>query len=230
MLILTLSQRVTQVVDDGAQVGPRREPLLEPLEQRPTIPALVHQPVPVRRAGDDRGRLSRVALLEPAALLPEPCARLATEPLRLGLLERSLHLQHLFQELPRRLRLVGRALADLPAFLQRDQVFHAGERLAQRAVGAVDQGRLAEDLRLALGVGALVEVGMVLPRQLVETPLQGFPVHPELAGQPEHREIVGHAPFLKTTTGPAGPAFVSSEPGLRPRTMSRTHSSISRWG
>src|SRR6266850_638282 len=104
MLILTLSQRVTQVVDDGAQVGPRREPLLEPLEQGPTIPALVHQPVPVRRANDDRGRLGRVALLEPAALLPEPCARLATEPLRLGLLERFLHLQHLFQELPRRLR------------------------------------------------------------------------------------------------------------------------------
>src|SRR5690242_2207499 len=100
MALFALSQRVTQVVDHGPQVGPRGEPLLEPLEQRLAVAALVDQAVPLRAPPDDRLRLGPVARLEPGPLPAEPLPRLAAHALRLGLLERLLHLQHLQQQLP----------------------------------------------------------------------------------------------------------------------------------
>src|SRR5438132_7331133 len=99
MALFTLSQRVTQVVDHGAQVGSGGEPLLEPLEQGLAVAARVHQPVPLSRALDDGVSLADVARLEPGPVLAKPGAGVPAEPFRLR--QRLLDLQHLLEQLPR---------------------------------------------------------------------------------------------------------------------------------
>src|SRR6266481_2227630 len=83
MALFTLSQRVPQVVDHGAQIGASGESLLEPLEQRLAVAPFVHQPVPVPRAPDDGVGLAGVARFQPGPLLAEPVAGVPVESLRL---------------------------------------------------------------------------------------------------------------------------------------------------
>src|SRR5262249_11720493 len=165
MVLLALSQRVTQVVDHGAQVGPGGEPLLEPLEEGLAVAAPVHEPVPLGKARDHRLRLRCVARLQPAALLAQPRGRVASEPFGLRLLQRLLHFQHLLQQLPWSLGLLRGPLACLPSFLECDQVLDPRERIAQGPVGAIDQRRLRERVGLARRVRGLVKVGVMLARQ-----------------------------------------------------------------
>src|SRR6266446_4686849 len=156
MALFTLPQRVTQVVDHGAQIGASGEALLEPLEERLAIAPFVHQPVPVPRAPDDGVGLTGVARFEPGPLLAKPVAGVPVESLRLRFRQRFLDLQHLLEQLARRLGLVGGALADLPPLLQRDQVLHPRERIPQGAVGAVDLRGSGQRFRLPGLLGPVV--------------------------------------------------------------------------
>src|SRR5687767_595680 len=68
MCILVLSERLAQVIDDGPEIRPRGERLLEPREQRRAVCALVHSGVPLGAAPHD-GRLRRLAALDEAPAL-----------------------------------------------------------------------------------------------------------------------------------------------------------------
>src|SRR3990172_386514 len=87
MPLLSLPERVAQVIDHGAQVRPGGEPLLEPLEQRRAVSRPDHDSVPLSRPGRDGLLLSCLTGPEPLALLAEPLPRDVIQPSSLRLLE-----------------------------------------------------------------------------------------------------------------------------------------------
>src|SRR4030095_9607026 len=226
MALQILPEGFAQVIDDGAQVGPRGQARLEPLEQGPAIGARAQGGVPIGGSAHDGLLLLALPLLQALPLRPEPGARLLVHPRRLGLLERLLHLQHLGQELPGSGGPRRRALAGVPALFQRDQILHARERVPERPVGAIDQGGSSQRLRLDVGVRSLVEVRVMRAAQVVEARAERLTVHDELARQPEHREIVVDrhhlTPLSKYERARPRPAIV--DPGARPRPRTRSHS------
>src|SRR5207249_680983 len=75
----------------------------------------------------------------------------------------------------------------------------ACDRVTEGAVGGVQPRRGLERSRLLLGWRRLMEVGVVPPRQLVESPLQLRRVDGEPPWQPEHLEVVHPAHALRLT-------------------------------
>src|SRR5262249_23789842 len=120
------------------------------------------------------------------------------------LLQRLLNLEHLGEQIRGHLGLGRALLPKLSPFLECDQVLDPREGVAQRPIGAIDEGRGLEGARLRLCPRSMVEVGMVAARELVEAPLQRLRIDPELARQPEHLEVVGHG-LREMRTGPRGP-------------------------
>src|SRR5438445_41917 len=172
MRLCVLSQGLAQVIDDGAQVGPRGQTLLESIDEWLTVCSAVHRGIPLGRPLDHRHLLRALARLQAIPLRPQTLGRFSGQPLRLGLLERLLHFEHLREEVHGRLRLGRGLLADLPPFLERDHVFDAGEGVAQRPISAVDEGRGLEGGRLGESVRRLMEVRMVKSREVVEATLK----------------------------------------------------------
>src|SRR5215510_9379227 len=125
-----------EIVDHCAEVGPCRQRVLERGEggrlagDGGGVPGLAQRP------GDLRLGLGHTGF-EPRALLGQRGARGVVEGAGLGLLECLLELEHLAEQRRRSLGLDGRAFLRFPALFQADEVLHAGERVAQRAVGRV---------------------------------------------------------------------------------------------
>src|SRR5262249_58517304 len=100
-----------------------------------------------------------VALPEPIALGGQRFLRGGLEPARLRLLERLLDLEHLLEQLGRRLGLHGRALTRVAALLEAHQVLDPRERIAQRplrgveARGGVEEPPAARRRRALAGSG-----------------------------------------------------------------------------
>src|SRR3990167_8345139 len=164
MAVVTLSERVAQVVDHGLQICPRRQRLLELLERRPAVAARVDEPVPLRKAPEQRGLPGRLPLEEPPPLFGEPYAGSLVEPGGLGLFEGFLDLEHLLEQVHGRLGLGRAAFHGFPPLLESDQVLDSRQWVAERAVCPVDQRGGFQRRRLG-GLGRrLVEVRMVLPR------------------------------------------------------------------
>src|SRR5262249_6589671 len=122
----------------------------------------------------------------------------------LRLLERLLNLEHLGEQIRGHLGLGRGLLPKLSSFLEGNQVLDPREGVAQRPVGAIEEGRGLEGACLRLCPRSLVEVGMVAARELVEASLERLRIDPELPRQPEHLEVVGHD-LREMRTGPRGP-------------------------
>src|SRR5262245_23024087 len=150
-----LSEGIGEVLDDGPEIRPRGQALLEPPEQGGAVAAGVDGRVPVAPPRDDRRLLARATVDQPLPLLGEPGPRGRREAVGLGLLERLLHLEHLLEQIARRHRARRRALPRLPPLLEGDQVLDPAEIVAEGAVRPVHEGRLLEGLALALRRGAL---------------------------------------------------------------------------
>src|SRR2546422_10239606 len=71
MRLYVLSQGLAQVVDHGAQVGPRGQALLEPIEEGRAVSPAVHGVVPLHRLLDHRGLLRSPASLQALPLRPQ---------------------------------------------------------------------------------------------------------------------------------------------------------------
>src|SRR5712692_9963501 len=186
---LLLVQCFAEVRDHRAQIGARGERRLERLEHRRPLRGVGGVPRLAQLTGQTRLFLS-VTLSQPVALLPERLSGGVVEHAGPGLGQRLLDLEHLGQQLGRGLRLHDRALARLPALFEPDQVFDAGDRIAERAVRRVEPRRGVQRSRLFLGRRPVVEVGMVPARQLIESPLQLGPVDVESPRESEHLEVV----------------------------------------
>src|SRR6185369_3670839 len=220
MALLRCSERFVDVVDHRPQIGPDRERVFEGLERlrafsdRGRVPRLAERPTQARL-------FLLVALPEPIALGGERLLRAGVEPAGLagglGLLERFLDLEHLFEQLGRCLRLHRGAFARVAPFFEADQVFDTGERIAQCPVRGVEARGGFEDFRLALGCLALVEIRMAAARELIELSLQLGGVDAEPARQPEDLEVIHspplHAPAQNANGPSAGPVPCGSGPG-----------------
>src|SRR5947208_1037980 len=189
---------VVQVVDHRAEVRARRQRFLHggehalPLRRRGGIPPLGERP-------HEPG----VLLLQPdhqtIARGDERGAAGLVEATHLRLRERLLDLEHLLQQLGRRLGLDRSALLRVTALLEADEVLDACDRIPEGAVRGVQPRRGLERPRLLLRRRRLVEVRVVEPRQLVELPLQLHRVDGEPPRQPEHLEVVHPAHALPLT-------------------------------
>ena len=161
-------------------------------------------------------KASRRSLPEPIPLGRERLLRAGLEPAglsgRLRLLERFLDLEHLLEQLGRRLWLHRGALTRLAALFEPDQVFDPRDRIAQGAVCGVEARGGLENLRLALRRRALVEIGMTAARELVELTLELGSVDGEPSRQPEHLEVIHPLPKMRTGP-PPGPFGVGRGPG-----------------
>src|SRR5437870_9171795 len=208
------SERLVDVVDDGSQIRPHRQGFLEG-RQRPgpfggpgRVPRLAERPAQSRF-------FLLVARAQPLSLGGERLPRAGVEPVRLprlGFLERLLDLEHLLEQLGRRLRLHRGALTRLAALFEPDQIFDPRDRIAERVVRGVEARGGRENLRLALRGRALMVVGVAAARELVELPLELGGVDGESSRQLEHLEVI-HA-LLKMRTGPPpGPFRVARGPG-----------------
>src|SRR5437899_4048044 len=190
--LISFTQRLTKVVDHGAQVRPRGQRRLALRQDR--WPRFRRRSVPRGRERTGEPRLLLVMAGEqPPALLGERAPGVLVEAAGAGLGQRFLDLEHLLQQLGRRLRLLARALLRLPALLEANEVVDARDRIAKRPVGGVEPRRRRERLRLVFGARAGVEVRMVAPRQLVEPLLQRRGVDPQASLEPEYLEVI-HPP------------------------------------
>src|SRR5262245_15939092 len=159
------SERFVDVVDDGPEVRPRRERLLERRQRGGPLGGSGRVPGLGQRAAQPR-LFVLVARVQPLTLGAQSLAGAGVEPAGFRLLQRLLDLEHLLEQLRRRLWLRGGPLAGLAAFFQPHEVFDARDRVAQRPVGRVQTSRRLEDLGLPLRGRALVEVGMTPAREL----------------------------------------------------------------
>src|SRR5262245_28159903 len=187
-----LSERLAQVVDHRRQIRARGERFLEPPEQPRAIATFLDGGVPLRAPRFDLPVRLLATRQQPLALLAQPRARRAVESRRPRLLQALLQLHHFLEQIHRGPGLRGRALRGVAPLLERDQVLDAGQRLAQRPVRAVHQRRLRQRLRLLRLARELVEIRVVSPREIVETPAQLVTIHCEPSRKPEHVEIVAH--------------------------------------
>src|SRR3990172_8057574 len=208
MPLLSLPERVAQVIDHGAQVGPGGEPLLEPPDQRRAVSRPAHDSVPLSGPGRDGLLLGCLAGNEPFALLGEPLAGDLIQPSSLRLLEGFLHLHDLLEEVHRRPGPRVRPFPGLATVLQHDEVLDPTDRIPQRPVGAIEEGGGGQGLGLILLGGALVEVRMVDARELVEPAAELLRVQLELPRKPEHREVVVHV-LTKLKRARRGPFLFS---------------------
>src|SRR6266436_9235917 len=103
MTSLVLSDRLGEIVDHRAKVGPGGQPLLESLEQRFPVPPRVQGSIPFAADGDQRILFGLVTLLEALPLGPQPFRRLVGQPGRLGDFQGFLHFEHLREEVHRHL-------------------------------------------------------------------------------------------------------------------------------
>src|SRR5262245_55728585 len=81
-----LSEGIGEVLDDGPEIRPRGQALLEPPEQGGAVAAGVDGRVPVAPPRDDRRLLARATVDQPLPLLGEPGPRGRREAVGLGLL------------------------------------------------------------------------------------------------------------------------------------------------
>src|SRR3990172_4385621 len=86
------SERMSEIVDHGAEVGAGGQALLEAPEQRFAVLTCVHGRVPLCRARDQCGLFGLAAVLEPLPLAAQAPCRLLRQPAGPGLLQRFLHL------------------------------------------------------------------------------------------------------------------------------------------
>src|SRR6266850_6988665 len=93
-----LSERLGEVVDNGAQIRAGRQTLLEARQKRLAVGAGVHCRVPLGLPGDQRRLLRLPAIFEPLPLSTQPAGRLFRHPRGLRLLQRLLYLEHLLEE------------------------------------------------------------------------------------------------------------------------------------
>src|SRR5687767_13042827 len=135
MLILILSERFAQIVDDGAQVRAHGKALLEPGEERRSVGTGVHRRVPVAGPAHQRLLLRPLPISQTLSLLAKPSPRPLVESARPRFLQRFLHLQHLLEEVPRSLGPRLRALSGVAPLLERDQILDARDGIAERAIG-----------------------------------------------------------------------------------------------
>ena len=165
--------------------------------------------------------------MKPLALRQERGPRGGAKAAGRGFLQRLLDLEHLLQQLRRRLRLHRGAFGGLAALLQPEQILDPRDRVAERPVRGVDQRGGLERLRLLLRGRTLMKIRVVLARQRIEPPLQLVRVDGEPPGQPEHFEVV-HSALLEIRTGPdAGPVLGFDGDLSTPRTTCHSRSSIS---
>src|SRR5262245_29146122 len=138
--LLRFSERVADVVDDRAQIGPHRERLLEGAQGSGALGRTGRVPRLTQRTAQTRLFLV-ITGPESVALRGErlPRARIEAAGLasRLRLLERLLDLEHLLEQFGRRLGLHGGALAGLATLFEAHEVFDARQRIAQRPVRGV---------------------------------------------------------------------------------------------
>src|SRR5262245_11532469 len=215
MALPDFSDRFIDVVDHGSQIGPGRQGLLEGGER--TGPRVGSGPVPRLAERPAQSRfLVTVAAHEPVALSGEHLARGRVEATRARLLGIFCDLEHFLEQLGRRLRLHQGALARVAAFLEPHQILDARDRIAQRPIRRVEPRRGFQDLGLPLRRRGLVEVGMALPRELIELPLKLDEVDAQPPREPEYLEMI-HAlrsPPSEMATGPSsGPFRGSRGPG-----------------
>jgi hypothetical protein len=100
-------------------------------------------------------RLGLTRVEQPLALRGERRARRVVEPPACASCKRFLDLEHLLEELRRRLRLDGVAVrCRLATFLEAHQVFDARDGIAQRAVGGVHAAPTLSSARACSSGGA----------------------------------------------------------------------------
>src|SRR5262245_34626900 len=168
--LISLTQRLTEVVDHGAQVRAGGQRLLEIGQDGRPASRARRVPRGGQRA-DQSGLFLGLARDQVLALLGQRAPASVIEPAGLGLGQRFLDLEHLRQQLGRSLRLVGGAFLRLSALLQANEVVNAGDGVAQGPVRGVESRRGRKRLRLLRGRRARVEVRVIAPRQLVEPSL-----------------------------------------------------------
>src|SRR5262245_59330853 len=159
-------ERLAQIVDHGPEIGAGRQALLElrqcprPLRRGRVIPR------PRERTGEP-GLLVVEARRESLALgrerLPRRIVELSGSRLGPGLGQGLLDLEHLLEQLRRRLGLHRRALLGLAPLLQPHEVFDPRERITQRAVCCVEPGRGFERAGLLLWRRRRMEIRMPPP-------------------------------------------------------------------
>src|SRR5262245_13432334 len=215
MALPDFSERFIDVVDHGSEISPGRQGLLEGGE--PTGPRVGARAIPRLAERPAQSRfLVTVAAHEPVALPGERLARGRVETTRARLLESFLDLEHLLEQLGRRLRLHHGALARVTTFFEPHQVLDARDRIAQRPVGRVEPRRGFQDLGLPLRRRGLMEVRMTLPRELIELPLKLGEIDTQPPRQPEYLEMIHtlRSPPSEMATGPsAGPFRAGRGPG-----------------
>src|SRR5262245_52311471 len=215
MALPDFSERFIDVVDHGSQIGPGRQGLLEGGER--TGPRIGARPIPrIAERPAQPGFLVTIAAQEPIALPGERLTRGRVETTRARVLQSFLDLEHLLEQLGRRLRLHHGALLRVTPLLEPHQVLDARDRIAQRPVRRVEPRRGFQDLGLPLRRRGLMEVRMALPRELVELPLELGEVDTQPPRQPEYLEVI-HAlrsPPSEMATGPLpGPFRGGRGPG-----------------
>src|SRR5262249_61042691 len=163
--LLTLAERLVQVLDHRPQVGSRRQRLLERGQQLrslgggPLVPRLAEWP-------SQPFLLGLSALAKSIALGRQLGPATGVQPTRSRFLEGFLDLEHLREQRRRRLGLVAGAFSGVAAFFHPDEVLHAADRIPQRSIGSVEQGRRLEGPRLLVRAGPVVIVRMIPPRLL----------------------------------------------------------------
>src|SRR5262249_18773155 len=138
------------------------------------------------------------------------------EAARSGVLQGFLDLEHLLEQLRRRLRLHRGALLRVTPFLEPHQVLDARDRITQYPVRRVQLRRGLEDLGLPLRRRGLMEVRMALPREVVELALELGDVDAQPPWQSEHLEMIHtlRSPPSEMATGPSpGPFRGGRGPG-----------------
>ena len=178
--LLTLSQRIAEVIDHSSQIGTTGQFLLEPHEERLGIAAGLGRPIPLGKPADDGGFASLLALHQALPLTAKSLRRLRIQSRPLGLFESLLDLQHLLEQVHGWLRAGLVVCSCISPTLQPDHVREARKRIPERTIGPIDDRRTLERRRLLFLIGHLVEVRMILPRQGVETPLERIQIQLEL--------------------------------------------------
>src|SRR5215510_5624805 len=208
MALRDFAERFIDVVDHGSEIRACRQGVLEgvercgPLAGAGAIPRLAERPAQSRF-------LVTVAAHQPVPLADERLARGRVEDARSGVLQGFLALEHLLEQLGRRLRLHHGALLRVTTFLEPYQVLDARDRIAQRPIGRVEPSRGFQDLGLPLRRRGLMEVRMALPRELVELALELGHVDAQPPWQPEHLEMIHtlRSPPSEMATGPSSGPF-----------------------
>src|SRR5262245_8831053 len=107
--LLTLSQRVAEVIDHSPKICTTGQRLLEPREERLRIATRLGRPVPLGKPPEDGGFVRLLALHQAFPLTAKSLRRLGVHSRSLGLFEGLLDLQHLLEQVHGRLQpnLVG---------------------------------------------------------------------------------------------------------------------------